>query len=119
MMAEPNAISHGLTTTGGAFTGIFKSAAKPEAVEQPRASAAAQASFFMTSPSPQNSLPGFGPSDLLSKRAFAPLFAKLRNSRGTRHYGRKRQIQARSKSVFSRHFFGQFLYYLNMLHSCH
>jgi hypothetical protein len=53
MMAEPNAMSHGLiTAAGGAFTGTFlsKSAAKPETVEQPRASAAAHASPLIKSP---------------------------------------------------------------------
>src|SRR5262249_2406902 len=59
MIAEPNAMSHGLITGGGgAFIGIFRSAANPEPVEQPRASAAAHARFFMTSPSPDNHLPG-------------------------------------------------------------
>ena len=53
MMAEPNAMSHGLiTAAGGAFVGAFlsKSAAKPETVEQPRASAAAHAIPFIKSP---------------------------------------------------------------------
>ena len=52
MMAEPNAMSHGLIAGGGALVGAFlsKSAAKPETVEQPRASAVAHASPLIKSP---------------------------------------------------------------------
>src|SRR5262245_3030775 len=101
MIAEPNAMSHGLTTTGGggAFTGILMSASNPEAVEQPRASAAAHARFFMTSPSPGNILPGFGRPELTSERGLTPPLRACELHRGTRYYGRRWKIQARLKSV--------------------
>src|SRR5215467_13556815 len=101
MIAEPNAMSHGLTTTGGggAFTGILMSAASPETVEQPRASAAAHASFFMTSPSPDDNLPGFGRPELTSARRLTPPLRTCEPHRGTSYYARRAKIQARLKNV--------------------
>src|SRR5215813_2617748 len=80
MMAAPNAISHGLTTGGGAFTSFFlsKSAATPETVEQPSTSAAAHTSFFMIPHSPK--------SDLLNFGSFDPAIEEPRPSCGCRPF---------------------------------
>src|SRR5262252_614366 len=75
MIAEPKAMSHGLTTGGGGGAFVtFMSAANPEAVEQPRASAVAHKSLFMDIPHfPYSDLPCAGPSELTVERVLRPL----------------------------------------------
>src|SRR6516164_4117818 len=101
MIAEPKAMSHGLTTGGGGGAFVaFMSAANPEAVEQPIASAAAHASFFMDFPIPLKAT--HPTSDHPNSRSKRPCTSSpdMTTPRGTRYYGRKRKIQARLKSIF-------------------